>query len=271
MRITQPIGILLLGWPTFWALCLTNRQSIDLKIILLFSLGVVVMRSCGCIINDIADRNFDGHVDRTRFRPLVSGQVSLKEAAILFFILSAIALMLALQLNRFALELSCIGFLLAVLYPLTKRFTYWPQLILGLAFSWPIPMVFAAQLNTIPEDAWLLYSGAVLWTVAYDSTYALMDYSDDRRLPIKSTALLFASKTPYLIGVTQLGCLVLLMCVGLSLKLNNLYGFSLGIAALLMLYQQYLIGKAPPQYLKAFKNNHWVGMMIGLGFFLSGF
>jgi 4-hydroxybenzoate polyprenyltransferase len=270
MRLHRPIGIWLLLWPTLWALWIAGEGKPDLKILIIFMIGTIIMRSAGCVINDIADRHFDGYVARTRQRPLVTGAVTLKQAIILFLILCVMALVLVLQLNRFTIQLSIIGLLLAILYPFTKRITYWPQLVLGMAFAWSVPMAFAAQTNTVPGVGWFIYSIAVLWPLAYDTMYALDDREDDRKIGVKSTAILFANYNQLIIGILQIIILSLLTIMGLRLNLASYYYISLIIAAGLASYQQYLLkNQTPPYGLKAFLNNHWFGAVIFVGIYLS--
>lgn len=263
MRLHKPIGILLLLWPTLWALWLGARGLPNLITLSVFILGVVIMRSAGCVINDIADRHFDGHVQRTRTRPLVTGAVSIKQALILFAGLCCCAALLLLFLNRFTQYLSIAALALAIVYPFTKRLTYWPQLVLGAAFGWAVPMAYAAQLNTLPTSAWWVFAAAVLWPLAYDTMYAMVDREDDRQLPIKSTALLFEKYDRLFIGIIQvltLGCLVI---AGLVEHLRHWYYIGLAAAALLAVYQQYLIkDQIPANCFRAFLNNNGFGLAI---------
>lgn len=266
MRLHKPIGILLLLWPTLWALWLAAHGLPDIKVLIIFILGVVIMRSAGCVINDIADRNFDGHVARTQQRPLVTGAVTLKEALVLFSLLCCGALILFFFLNRFTQYLAIVALLLAIIYPFSKRYTHWPQLVLGVAFGWAVPMAFVAQTNQLTSTAWLLFLVAILWPLAYDTIYGMVDREDDRKIGIKSTALLFEKWDRLFVGVIQITVLLLLIRVGMLEKLAAWYYLSLVIAALLMGYQQYLIkGRNPAKCFKAFLNNNWVGLVIFLG------
>jgi len=270
MRLNKPIGILLLLWPTLWALSITSLDGIDIHNWLVFILGVVVMRSAGCVINDIADRNFDTYVERTKNRPLATKRINLLEAIGLFCGLCLIALILVLQLNLLTIKLSVVALALAIIYPFTKRFTYWPQLVLGLAFAWAIPMVFTAQLNHVPAIGWALFSIGVLWPLTYDTIYAMVDREDDRKIKIKSTALLFKSYDRLIIGVFQITFLILLIMVGIWLQLNIIYYASILLSAGLLIYQQYLIkARQPEQCFKAFLNNNWLGAVLFLGFILG--
>jgi len=266
MRWHRPIGSLLLLWPTLWAIWIAGKGHPPLGITLIFAAGVFVMRSAGCVINDIADRHVDGKVRRTQNRPLITGQVSLREAFILFLVLCLLALILVLQLNAFALKLSSIGLLLAVVYPFMKRVTHWPQLVLGLAFAWGIPMVFAAINDELPNFMWWLYLAGVIWPLAYDTQYAMTDRQDDLQAGIKSTAILFAHYDRLLIFLLQTAVLSILTFLGLQLGYNQWFFISLGVAGGFFIYQQYLIKNRDPQLcFKAFLNNQWVGLSIFLG------
>jgi 4-hydroxybenzoate polyprenyltransferase len=270
MRWHRPIGIFLLLWPTLWALWFAANGTPSAKLLMVFIAGVCVMRSAGCVINDFADRHFDAHVARTRERPLATGEIQPRAAIILFIAVCFIALILAAQLNAFTIKLSAIGLLLAIIYPFTKRITYWPQAVLGAAYGWSIPMAFAAVLNTVPAYAWLLYSAALFWTMAYDTLYAMVDRADDKKIGIKSTALLFGAYDRFWIGTLQLMVLVLLSYIGWLLRLKIMYFCSLLAALGLVIYQQYLIkNREPAQCFQAFLNNNWLGMVIFLGVFLS--
>lgn len=270
MRLHKPVGILLLLWPTLWALLIAGRHHLDLYVMVVFAIGVILMRSAGCVINDFADREFDGHVTRTRERPIVTGEVSTKEAAILFLSLCAISFLIVLTLNLFTVLLTIPGVLLAASYPFMKRITHLPQLVLGIAFSWGIPMAFAAQLSYVPSIAWLMMLANIFWTIAYDTEYAMVDREDDLKIGIRSTAILFGHTDRLMIGVLQLATLVLLIAIGIIESLNAYFYFTLAAASLLFLYQQQLIQhRQPQQCFKAFVNNNWVGMMITLGIALA--
>ncbi len=213
MRLHRPIGSLLLLWPTLWALWIASNGRPNQFILFIFILGVLVMRSAGCVINDIADRHFDPHVARTRARPLAAGNIKLIEAIILFIVLCIIALTLVLQLNIFTIKLAFIGLALAIIYPFTKRFTYWPQLFLGAAYAWSIPMAFAAQTQHLPGLCWVLYFTAVLWPIAYDTMYAMVDKPDDLLIGIKSTAILFGDYDKIMVLFIQISVLILLWLI----------------------------------------------------------
>lgn len=269
-RMDRPIGSLLLLWPTLWALVIAAQGIPDASVALVFILGVFFMRSAGCVINDFADRNFDGHVKRTKARPLPSGRVTAKEALILFFALAGASFLLVLTMNKLTIQLSFIGILLASAYPFMKRYTHFPQLILGLAFGWSIPMAWAAQSGTLPAQAWLLFLINILWTIAYDTEYAMVDRDDDLKIGIKSTAVFFGRFDKLMIGILQLACIVLLMLLGAWLDLSNVFYWSILVAAGLFVYQQRLIHKREREdCFKAFLNNNYVGMFIFIGLVAS--
>jgi 4-hydroxybenzoate polyprenyltransferase len=270
MRFHKPIGIFLLLWPTLWALWLAGEGKPNLFIVLIFMLGVVLMRAAGCVINDLADRHFDAHVERTRDRPLVTGQVSTKEALVLFFILIFCAFLLVLFLNQLTFQLAFIGALLAVIYPLLKRVTHLPQFGLGLAFAWGVPMSFAALTNSVPLKAWVLFFAAAIWPVIYDTMYAMVDREDDKKIGVKSTAILFANYDRMILGVLQVMFLVSLFLVGYLFGLDQFYDMSLLAVLGLFLYQQKLIkNRERENCFKAFLNNHWVGLFIFAGMVAS--
>lgn len=266
MRWDRPIGILLLLWPTLWALWIAARGVPDWRVFTIFTLGVMLMRSAGCVINDYADRDIDPHVQRTRHRPLAVGTVSPREALVLFGVLVGLALVLVLLTNTLTILLSFGGALLATLYPFMKRYTYMPQVFLGTAFAWSVPMAFAAQTGTVPTIAWLVFSATVLWTVAYDTMYAMVDREDDLRIGIKSTAILFADADRFVIGVLQMTVIITLIMIGRHLDLGLWYFLGVVAAAGLAVYQQKLIReRAPARCFKAFLNNNWFGAAIFAG------
>ena len=270
MRLDKPIGILLLLWPTLWALWLASAGKPSLEIIVIFILGVVLMRSAGCVINDIADRRFDGYVARTRHRPLVMGAVSTKAAMILFFSILLCAFLLVLLLNKLTILLAFIAVILAIIYPFLKRFTHLPQLGLGLAFAWSVPMAFAAVTNSVPIVSWVVFFATVLWAMIYDSLYAMVDREDDITIGIKSTAILFGKLDKWIIGFLQIIFLVLLLLIGFLYGLNKLYYLAIIGAAGLFIYQQILIrDRLPKNCFKAFLNNHWVGFIIYIGIIIG--
>lgn len=270
MRLHRPIGIFLLLWPTLWALWIASNGRPNMFILIIFMLGVLIMRSAGCVINDIADRKFDPYVSRTRTRPLAAGNIKLLEAIILFILLCTIAFILVLQLNLPTIKLAFIGLALAIIYPFTKRFTYWPQLFLGAAYAWGVPMAFTAQTQNLPIVCWLIYLAAIIWPIAYDTLYAMVDRSDDLMIGVKSTAILFASYDKVIVAALQIIVLILLFIVGKVAKLNYLFDISLICATMLIIYQQYLIKeRIPEKCFKAFLNNNWFGLVIFLGIILG--
>lgn len=270
MRLHKPIGIYLLLWPTLWALMIAGEGSPDKKVLLIFIAGVVLMRSAGCVINDYFDRDFDRHVSRTSNRPLTSGRVSTLEAKLLFAALCLVALLLVLQLNRLTIILSMVGALLAMVYPYMKRVTHLPQVVLGAAFGWSVPMAFAAQTGTVPQLAWLMFTTTVLWTTAYDTMYAMVDRQDDIALGLKSTAILFGDADRAVIGGLQLSVLACLVMIGLQAELGLYYYGGVLFAAGLAAWQQQLIrNRDRDGCFKAFLNNHWFGLVIFLGILLD--
>ena len=266
-RFDRPIGTWLLLWPTLWALWIAGRGRPDPHVLIVFVLGVIVMRAAGCIINDFADRNIDPHVKRTRERPLAARRVSPVEALALFAVLMLAALVLVSRLNRLTIELAVVGAALTASYPFVKRFFPLPQLYLGMSFGgWSIPMAFAAELGTVPKAAWVMYIAAVLWAVVYDTLYAMVDRDDDRKIGIQSSALLFADLDRLLVGVLQGVMLIALVLAGRELKLGGWYAAGLWIAAVLFVYQQWLVRRREPAAcLRAFLNNNYVGMAIFIG------
>ena len=263
MRVDRPIGSLLLLWPTLWALWIAGAGNPDPYICFVFVLGVLVMRSAGCVINDFADRDVDPHVERTRNRPLAAGRVSTREALSLFIALMLVALLLVLTLNRLTILLAVAGGALATLYPFMKRYTYLPQVHLGLAFSWAIPMAWASLTGTLPPLAWLLLTGNLIWTVAYDTIYAMVDRDDDLMVGVKSTAILFGDLDRAFIAGMQVAVLVVLALVGRQAALGIIFDASLTGAGALFAYQQWLIrDRERASCFKAFLNNNWVGAVI---------
>ncbi|MFA7387532.1 MAG: 4-hydroxybenzoate octaprenyltransferase [Thiohalobacteraceae bacterium] len=265
-RLHKPIGALLLLWPTLWALWLAAEGMPSLPILLVFVLGVVLMRSAGCVINDYADRSFDPQVRRTRDRPLATGRVSPREALLVFALLCLVAFMLVLTLNRLTIYLAFGGLMLAAAYPFTKRYTQLPQLVLGAAFGWAIPMAFAAVQGGLPKLAWLLFTVNVLWATAYDTFYAMVDREDDLRVGVKSTAILFGEADLLVIGVLQILALAGLVLVGGMAELGLFYYLGLLVAAGFALYQQYLARQRDPAgSFQAFLNNNWFGAAVFVG------
>lgn len=269
-RLHKPIGILLLLWPTLWALWIAAEGVPDLQVLLVFVFGVVLMRSAGCVINDYADRGFDPHVQRTRERPIAAGRVTPREALLLFAVLGMAAFMLVLTLNRQTVYLSFGALLLAIVYPFTKRYTQLPQVVLGAAFGWAIPMAFAAVQGEVPRVGWLLFLVNVLWSTAYDTFYAMVDRDDDLRIGVKSTAILFGESDRLIVGVLQLLVLGGLVLVGRMAGLGLYFHLSLLVAAGLALYQQYLVRRRDRTgCFQAFLNNNWFGAAVFVGILLD--
>jgi 4-hydroxybenzoate polyprenyltransferase len=269
-RLHRPIGILILLWPTLWAIWLASDGKPDLLVLAVFGLGVVLMRSAGCIINDYADRGFDPHVERTKLRPIAAGEVSPKEALVLFVVLSLTAFSLVLLLNLYTILLSFIGAFLASSYPFMKRYTQLPQAYLGIAFGWAVPMAFAAQTNTIPPVAWILYTAVMLWALVYDTMYAMVDKDDDLKIGVKSTAILFGNYDRHIMAVLQVIILGLLIQAGLMKQLGWLYCLGLIVAAGFSVYQQKLIfNRDKKRCFQAFLNNNWFGLSVFMGIFLD--
>ena len=268
-RLNKPIGIFLLLWPTLWALWIAGEGKPDLLVFFVFVTGVVLMRSAGCVINDYADRKIDPLVARTKLRPIASGQVSPKEALRLFVVLCLTAFALVLLMNKFTIYLSFVGVALAAVYPFMKRYTHLPQVVLGMAFGWSIPMAFAAQTGSIPKVAWLLFVINVVWSVAYDTMYAMADKADDLKAGVKSTAILFDDMDKVMIGMLQAVVLLGLYFVGQQLELGLVFNISIMVAAGLALYQQQLIkNRLPSKCIEAFLNNNWFGLVIFTGLVL---
>lgn len=270
MRIDKPIGTLLLMWPTLWALWLAGMAVPPLPVLIVFVFGVIVMRAAGCVINDYADRKVDGHVKRTAGRPLASGAVSEKEAKLLFAALGLLAFMLVLTMNRMTILLSFGGLALAWVYPFMKRYTHLPQVVLGAAFGWAIPMGWAAVSESLPLVCWLVFFANICWTVAYDTQYAMVDRDDDLKIGVKSTAILFGRFDKLIIGLLQLATLGLMALVGSMLNLNGAFYWSLLAASALFVYQQSLIARRERDAcFQAFLNNNYVGLVLFAGVLLN--
>jgi len=265
-RMDKPIGTYLLLWPTYWALWIACDGWPSLHLLLVFSIGVFVMRSAGCVINDFADRKIDGKVERTKNRPLVSGLMTSSEAINLFGVLIGIALGLVLTLSWPTIYLSVVALLLASLYPFMKRYTQLPQVVLGAAFSWGMIMAFSEAQGGIPAVAWLLFTANLLWTVAYDTMYAMVDREDDLQIGVKSTAILFGNSELRIVAFLQLMTIAILWTVGDILAFGWPYQLSLVAAAGLFSYQQLLIrNRERERCFQAFLHNHWVGLIIFVG------
>ena len=270
IRADKPIGAALLLWPMLWALWIVAEGKPDWSVLLVFVLGTFLMRSAGCAINDFADRHIDGAVTRSSNRPIVTGAVSPKEALIVAAVLSLASFVLVLTMNRLTIALSFVGVGLAFLYPFTKRVTYWPQLFLGLAFGWAVPMVSAAQTGSITLVAWGIYLIAIIWALAYDTIYAMVDRQDDLKLGVKSTAILFADHDVKIVMGLQITVLVSIAVIGLLNSLGALFFLGL-IAATVVLYRQYLLVRTrePGPCFRAFLLNNHLGCCVFLGLFLD--
>ena len=268
MRLDKPIGILLLLWPTLSAIWLADPYPTE-KLVLIFTLGVIVMRSAGCVVNDYADRHFDAHVERTQSRPLVQGELTANNAKWTLLILLLMAACLLLFLNALSWLIAGFALLTAMIYPFMKRYTYFPQIVLGIAFSWSIPMVYAATIEQFPLTCWLLCLANICWTVAYDTEYAMVDRNDDIKIGIKSTAVLFGYYDKLWIGILQIITLICLIIIGLNNHLSFIYYCGLLVVSLLFIYQQWLINdRDRTRCFKAFQNNNYVGFMMFLSIFI---
>jgi 4-hydroxybenzoate polyprenyltransferase len=270
MRIDKPIGIYLLLWPTLWALFLASDGLPSISLLFIFITGVVLMRSAGCVINDYADRDIDRHVERTKKRPITTGEVSASSALVLFFALIVSAFVLVVFTNWLTIKLSFIAVAIATLYPFTKRWTNLPQIVLGVSFAMSVPMAFAATNNNIPVSAWWLFTATVVWTVVYDTMYAMADREEDLNFGVKSTAILFANYDRLIIGALQVVFLLILMKVSEIFNLSNFFDFSLILSAFIMIYHQFLIKtRKKDSCFKAFLHNHYIGMVIFIGIAVS--
>ena len=268
-RLNKPIGIYLLLWPTLWALWIASEGKPDLLVTFVFVTGVILMRSAGCVINDYADRKIDPQVSRTRMRPIASGQVQPKEALKLFVVLCLSAFGLVLLMNELTIYLSFVGAALAAIYPFMKRVTNLPQVVLGMAFGWSIPMAFAAQTGTVPKVAWLLFVVNIVWSVAYDTMYAMADKEDDLKVGVKSTAILFDDMDKIMVGLLQVIVLIGLYLIGQQVQLGMVFNLSILAASGFVVYQQILIkDRIPQRCTQAFLNNNWFGMVIFVGLVL---
>jgi len=270
IRFDKPIGTLLLLWPTLIALWIAAEGVPDTDVLIVFVLGVFLMRSAGCAINDYADRKIDAKVQRTKDRPLATGKVSGEEALIVFMALSFSAFFLVLFMNKLTIFLSVGGVILAVSYPFMKRYHYLPQVHLGAAFGWAVPMAYAAQANELTQVTWLLFFATVLWATAYDTMYAMVDRDDDIKIGVKSTAILFGNADKAIIGIIQCVLILDLIFIGRILELSGLYYLGIFIASGFALYQQYLIkDRDKAACFSAFLNNNWFGLFLFIGVFLE--
>ncbi len=266
MRLHRPIGSLLLLWPTLWALWIASAGHPRPVLVAVFVAGVLLMRSAGCVINDYADREVDPHVWRTKTRPLAVGEVTAREALGLFVVLCLLAAGLAFWLNAFTIELAVVAVVLAASYPFFKRFTHLPQVYLGLAFGWGIPMAFAAETDHVPATAWVLLAANIFWTIAYDTAYAMADRDDDLKIGVKSTAILFGDWDRVMVAGSHIVALGLLYGVGVMAGLGRLYDAGLGLAAGFALYEQRLLyARRPLDCFHAFLNNNWFGGSVFAG------
>ncbi len=266
MRLDRPIGTYLLLWPTLWALWFASEGHPQLSHLIIFTLGVVVMRAAGCVINDYADRHVDGSVERTKNRPIPAGEVSASAALKLFFGLMAVALGLVLLTNQLTITLAFGGAAVAALYPFLKRFTHLPQLGLGIAWAWSTPMAFAAETNGLPLELWAVFGAVVFWTIAFDTYYAMVDRNDDLQIGIKSTAILFGKYDLLIIGLLQVAVLALLIWAGLLFDRGAAYFIALAVAAAYFINQHIISrGRDREACFSAFLSNHRVGMIIFIG------
>lgn len=266
IRLDRPIGIYLLMWPTLWALAIAGEGGPDLWVLFVFVCGVVLMRSAGCAINDFADRDIDRLVARTRDRPLTSGKITSREALLVFAVLALLAFMLVMTLNRYTIMLSLVGVVLAASYPFMKRYHYLPQVHLGAAFGWAVPMAYAAQTGDVNKITWLLYTATLLWTVAYDTMYGMADREDDLKIGVKSTAILFGDADRLMVGLLQFLFILTLWLTGQELQFSSIYFVGLIGAAILLAYEQAMITYRLPEFcFQAFLHNHWVGATVFFG------
>jgi len=270
IRLDRPIGFYLLLWPTLWALWIAAEGWPDTLVLFVFVAGVFLMRSAGCAINDFADRDIDPHVERTKDRPLAAGRISTKESLLVFATLSISAFLLVLLMNSLTIYLSLIGIALAASYPFMKRYHYMPQVHLGAAFGWAVPMAFTAQANEITSVTWLLFMATVLWATAYDTMYAMADIKDDLKIGVKSTAILFGDADRLIVGLLQALLMFDLLLIGQQSKMGVFYYLGLLLATGFAVYQQYLIKDRKPELcVKAFINNNWFGMVVFAGIFVD--
>jgi len=270
MRFDRPIGILLLLWPTLWALWIAGDGQPSLKNVLIFVCGVTLMRPAGCIMNDVADRDFDPHVERTRMRPLASGELTVREALLAFLVLMLVAFALVLLTNALTIKLAFVGAALAASYPFFKRWTHFPQVVLGIAFGWGIPMAFAAETGRVAAIAWMILLINVIWSVIYDTLYAMVDREDDISLGLKSTAIAFGKYDLAVIRALKLVMIALLVWLGVLMQFAWPWFAGVGIAAVLFIRQQYQVRKRDRgACFAAFINNNWVGLVIWLGLVIA--
>jgi len=262
-RIDRPVGIYLVLWPALWALWLASGGLPDLYLIFVFLFGAILMRSAGCVINDYADRNFDGHVERTCHRPIATGEISPKHALLFFGLLCLIAFGLVLTLNYLTVILSLVAVFLAALYPFMKRHTHWPQAFLGAAFAWAIPMAFAAVLNEVPWQAWPIFVATLIWSLIYDTAYAVGDMEDDLKIGVKSTAILFGERLVPITGFFQMVMLAMLVLTGLLFNLGTIFFAGLLIVFFWFLYDLKRLALNNTEIaFRVFLQNHWIGVIV---------
>lgn len=270
MRWHKPVGIFLLLWPVLWALCYAAEGLPPLPILAVFVLGTALMRACGCVINDYADRHFDVHVSRTRQRPLADGRITPKQAILTFLVLAWLSFALVITLNNFTIWLSFVAIAIAVLYPFMKRYTYFPQVVLGAAFAWAIPMAFAAVKNELPPIAWLLFTSTLLWVLAYDTLYGMVDRVDDRKIGIKSTAILFGEADIAAVSIIHGMALTGFLMAGLRMERGFWFLLGWGVALLIAVYQMWIArSRKPDDCFRAFQLNNAYGAALTLGLMLD--
>ena len=270
MRLDKPIGIYLVLGPTLLALFLAQGGLPKIELLIIFVLGVIIMRSAGCVINDYADRKIDKRIERTQHRPITSGEIKPKHASFLFFCLMLLAFALVLMTNRLTIQLAFVAGALAILYPFTKRWTHLPQFVLGLAFAMSVPMAFAATEGSIQAGAWWVFAATVIWTVIYDTLYAMADREEDLKIGVKSTAVLFAKWDRLIIGILQICLLWVFLQISAIFNLTIFYHAALVLSAFLMLYHQFLIkNREKTACFRAFLHNHFIGMIVFVGIALS--
>ncbi len=270
MRLDKPVGIYLLLWPTLWALFLAADGWPDIKLLAIFILGVVLMRSAGCVINDYADRNIDKFVARTQHRPITSGEISANSALIFFMFLIGAAFLLVLFTNSLTIQLALIAGLLATLYPFTKRWTHLPQFVLGMAFAMSVPMAFAATNSFVSDGAWWVFTATLIWTVIYDTMYAMADREEDLKIGVKSTAVLFASYDRLILGILQISLICVFYKISEIFKMAVFFDISILLSTILMIYHQYLIkNREKIACFKAFLHNNYIGLVVFIGIALS--
>ncbi|MEO8003841.1 MAG: 4-hydroxybenzoate octaprenyltransferase [Betaproteobacteria bacterium] len=270
IRLDKPIGILLLLWPTLWALWMSSRGNPNWKVVWIFFMGTVLMRSAGCAMNDFADRDFDAHVARTRDRPLAAGRIKPVEALLVAAVLALVSFALVLQLNAQTIKLSVVALVIAAAYPFTKRFFSLPQAILGVAFGFGIPMAFAAQTTFVPWVGWVLLAANVFWAIAYDTEYAMVDRADDVKLGLRTSAITFGRYDVAAVIVSYVLFLSIMACVGRALHMAWPYHAGLAVASVLVVFQYRMIRNRDPQdCFRAFRHNNWIGAVIFAGTFAA--